>query len=727
MRKTLLFFLFLCLWMAPFSIWANPVRSSHTEAELVAEDLSIQPGRNFAVGLRLKMDEGWHTYWRNPGDSGLPTVMTWVLPEGFRVLETEWPAPEKFDLPPLSVYGYEGEVLIVTKIAPPPVRSALPVLLELRASWLECKVNCLPGEAVLNLELPVSDDPPAVDSRWADLFDETRRRLPCLTDDWKVTARYNTRKILLTIHYRGQGDPPFSAVEFFPFSDSVIRHAAPVGFRREGGIYRLGLERSEFSSGDLAHLDGLLVFRSPGGRTEEPRLKAVEFGIIPEKTEVLEDLPSPAQAPGMPFPGAAGLKLTAGMALVFAFLGGLILNLMPCVLPVLSIKVLNLIEQANENKTGAWRHGVSFSAGVLFSFWALAGLLLALRAFGHELGWGFQLQSPRFVFLLAMLFFVAALNFFGIFEIGVSLTSLGGQFSGIRGITGSFLSGVLATIVATPCTAPFMGAALGFALIQPPGMTFLIFGFLGLGMALPYFLLTVYPGLLSRVPKPGPWMVTLKKIMGIFLFATVVWLLSVLDRQAAFASRMPVWAGFLLAAAGFWIYGKAAFQAEKPPKKTAAMAVAFLLIAGGILLPLLGLRERGTEEGVRVTTGQGIAWETFSPGRLEELLSEGRPVLINFTAAWCLTCYVNEKIAFSSPALAEKFRDLNVAALKADWTRRDAEITRAIRGYGRSGVPLYVLYGSESGETPSILPELITPEIVLEALDKIQSPSPQGG
>jgi thiol:disulfide interchange protein DsbD len=402
-------------------------------------------------------------------------------------------------------------------------------------------------------------------------------------------------------------------------------------------------------------------------------------------------------------------------ALLFAFLGGLILNLMPCVLPVLSLKVMGFVRQAGERRV--WRHGLAFTAGVLASFWAVAGLLLVLRAGGERIGWGFQLQSPSFVAVLAVLFLLIALNLLGVFEVGMSLVGAANAVQGKTGLASSFWSGLLATVVATPCTAPFMGSALGVALGQPPAAAMLIFTALGLGMAAPYLLLSASPRLLRFVPKPGAWMETFKELMAVPMLATVVFLCWLLGQQAGVDGMAWLLGALIPVGFGAWLYGRAARAAGGARPRLLPVAGAALLVVAGLALALTRATVPVAAAARAAGTADRLGWEPFSVERRDALLAEGTPVFIDFTAAWCLSCQVNERVALETPAVRERLRAHGVALLKADWTLRDDRISQALTSYGREGVPLYVLYGRERGASPVLLPEVLTPGIVLGALD----------
>jgi thiol:disulfide interchange protein len=400
-----------------------------------------------------------------------------------------------------------------------------------------------------------------------------------------------------------------------------------------------------------------------------------------------------------------------------AFLGGLILNLMPCVLPVLSIKVLGFVEQAKAGRGEAWQHGLVFTAGVVLSFWALAGILLALRAGGQQLGWGFQLQEPAFVAFLVAVLFVFGLVLFGVFEVGLTLTTVGGAAMNRSGLAGSFFTGVLATVVATPCTAPFMGSALGVALAQPTAVALLIFTALALGMSAPYLILAAAPQLLRFVPRPGPWMESFKQFMGFLLMGSVVWLLWVLGLEVGVDGLALMLGMLVLIGLGGWIWGRWGSLTRTPVIRRIAMATALLIIVGSTVFGVRTIHQlpsaANAATGSKETKSGGIRWEPFSLARVEELRRAGKPVFVDFTAAWCLSCKANEKVALETEAVRQEIEQRGIVMVKADWTNRDEEITRTLAEFGRSGVPLYVFYPA-NGREPKVLPEVITPGLILE-------------
>jgi thiol:disulfide interchange protein DsbD len=686
---------------------AAPQQVGHVQVELISETESFQAGRPFTVGLHLIMDEHWHVYWQNAGDAGLPPTLKWELPEGFAAGEIQWPVPQLIELGTLVNYGYEGDILLPVTITPPEnLQAGAIVPLKVRADWLVCKEQCIPGRADLELSLPVVNQSPNMNPTTAALFVTAQNRQPLMTSEWLVTAELVNRSIIFSIAPPDWYADSLTSVTFFPYSGSLIEHAAPQQFENVDGGYRLTVTRSALSTTDPATVGGLLVsadgWRGPGS-----------------ETAIAVDAPVGAQSATTASSGNAVLG-TIWKAILFAFVGGLILNLMPCVLPVLSLKILGFVNQANESRKSAVTHGLVFTLGVLISFWVLAGVLSILRASGNELGWGFQLQSPIFLMVLSAFMFLFGLNLLGVFEIGTSLTAIGG--GGVRrsGWMGSFLNGVTATVVATPCTAPFMGSALGFSLSQPDWVSWVVFTFLGLGMASPYVVLSASPGLLRFVPKPGRWMESLKQLMGFILMATVVWLSWVLSVQAGSTAIVFLLGTLLLLGMGAWVLGRWGTFAAGARTKAIAYTVTLLLTIGGLGAGMFGIDSFAAVPSGTAGVAEGeLRWEPFDPQRVEELRAGNIPVFIDFTAAWCLSCQVNERVAFSSQEVRDRFEALGVVTMKADWTSRNETITRALAALGRNSVPLYVLYDGSGSSRPMILPEIITPGIVLDALDNL--------
>lgn len=674
---------------------------SHVKVSLIPEVRTVAPGAPFWVAVRLKMDPRWHTYWINPGDSGAPTEIKWNLPPGFEAGPIQWPHPERIEVPPLVSFGYEGEAALLVRITPPrDLKAGAPVTLAAHVSWLECEELCVPGETTVSADVQtgpnVENDP-----THTKFFSEARARLPLDSAGWSFAAGAGEGFVRLTATPPAWLKEPVAEADFFPETLGQFSNGRS-SWDRGDGAYVVDLPLSDVSNATVRRLTGVLVSKSGWRGPGSERAIRVDVEIGGEIAGKAGPIGSAASASGLV--GAIGL----------AFLGGLLLNLMPCVFPVLSIKVLSLVGQADAPMRARMRNAGAFSLGVLVAFWALAGLLIALRAGGEQLGWGFQLQSPPVIAGLASLFFLIALNLFGVFEVGMSLTRLGGK-SG-EGAAGSFSSGLLATIVATPCTAPFMGSALGFALTQSAPAALAIFTALGAGMALPFVALAASPRLLRFLPRPGAWMETMKQALGFLLAATVVWLAWVLGQQTGSDGIAMLLAALVVQAVGAWVLGKWAVMTRSAAVRTAAGIVAAVLIVGGAAaaVKLAGSGEPPARQAAATET-----WEPYSEARVNELRAAGRPVFVDFGAAWCLTCQVNERVALSAATVLAKIEEKNVATLKADWTSRDPAITAALTKLGRSGVPTYVLYSKDASAPPRLLPEVLTPTLVIDALNKL--------
>jgi thiol:disulfide interchange protein DsbD len=676
----------------------TPARAQDTadliKVELLAEPAAIIPGEPFTVGIKLSMKPHWHTYWRNPGDSGEPTQVTWKLPPGFVAGELEWPSPSLIRVGPAASFGYEGEAILLARITPPrDVSSGTAVNLAADVAYLVCEKICIPGEASASLSLAVSEPgarPPANAA-----FDAARSRLP-QPSPWSATFGADERTITLSLraqHLRGDA---IRSATFFPYDNTLIENAAPQLLRTDGQTTQVTIERSQIAKSIPQRINGVLVLEEDvGGKTA-----AHAFAI--------EAAPSAALAAG-----EGGMTLL--YAVISALIAGVILNFMPCVFPVLSIKILHLTEHRAETPRRVRLHGVAYAMGILACFTILAGVLHGLRAGGAEIGWGFQLQSPLMVASLAFVLFALALSLSGILTIGTSLTRVGGsRLLQQDGLSGSFFAGVLATVVATPCTAPFMGASIGFALVQPFVVGLAVFLALGLGLALPFLVLAFVPGLQRLLPRPGRWMETLKQFLAFPLYATVAWLIWVLSFQVGPAGLLAALSALVLIAFGAWALGLSQGKGNVSSRVLQGMAVAS--VAGVVaLVSVIGLN-RPAEIDTQ-TASSKVGFEAFSQQKLDTLLASGQPVFVNMTAAWCITCLVNERTALSAGAVREIFADKGIAYLKGDWTNRNPEITRLLEKFGRSGVPLYVLY--RGSRDPLVLPQILTQSLVLDALGKI--------
>lgn len=676
---------------------AKPTRVGTVVVDLVSPVQTIQPGQPFTVGLHMVMDDHWHVYWQNPGDAGLPPTIKWSLPDGFTVGPVNWPIPEKLITPPLASYAYSHEVIVPLKItAPADLAPGQSITLTGKASWLVCKEECVPGESNVSLNLQVAEQTIA-DPIWAEKFAAIEYPKPAA---FAVSSSFDGGKFQL----RFPATADLAGAEFYSGAKGIIEHAADQSLSIENGTATLTIPKNEYLLTRPDSLFGLLVITNADSSKSHLTFTSTLGDDKPVAAAVTNE------------------ETTFWKAILFAFIGGLILNLMPCVLPVLSLKILGFVNQANETHSKPLHHGLVFTAGVLISFWLLAGTLLILKAGGEQLGWGFQLQSPIFLVFVTSFIFLFGLNLLGVFELGTSLASAGAVASGKTGFGGSFLNGVTATIVATPCTAPFMGSALGYSLAQPAWIAMIIFTSIGLGMAAPYLALSASPRLLKFVPKPGRWMETFKQFLGFILLATVLWLLWVLSIQVGTAGLIVVLAALLLMGVAAWIIGRWDTLVAATKTKLLARGAALTLAIAALVIGIGGASFQNTVASTTAGSQSSIAWETFTPQRVEELRTAGTPVFIDFTAAWCLSCQVNEKVAFSSSDVQQRFADLGIVALKADWTSRDQIIAETLAKFGRNSVPLYVLYHT-AGAEPIVLPEILTPGIVLEALNNITNPS----
>jgi len=694
--------------------------SPNSDAFLIPEVASIQPGTPFTVAIRFQMDPGWHNYWRNAGDSGLPTTVEWDLPAGFRAGEIQWPYPERIVAYPLVDYGYSHEVALLVEITPPrDLRVGSSVKLAARVDWLICERVCLPAYEEVEAQLPVKAEAPAPDPAWTDLFAATRNRLPREVPGWTLSAEVTEGGYQLHVRNGARGRPVPEEIYFYPAQKNVVAHSKPQERTPAEGGFNLDLAGSPYATQPITPLRGVLVAEGGGSWDADGGVVAMAVDVpvegAPPPPAETQDAGEAGEAgvAGATVPAAGG-DLTLMLALAFAFFGGILLNLMPCVFPVLSLKILGAAGQGGVDRRTVRNQGLVFGLGVVLSFLSLAGALVALRAGGAGLGWGFQLQSPFFVAAMAGLFFAIGLNLMGVFEVGAALTRLGSRPGAPSGYGESLASGVLATVIATPCTAPFMGAALGFALTRSVPETLLIFGLLGLGMALPYVVLSMAPGLLERLPRPGAWMETMKQILAFPMFATVIWLVWVFGQQAGVGGATYLLMALLLVGAAGWMVGR--WHRTDLRSGVMARALSVIVLALAVLAVVKGSAQEPPISAVRED------WLAFSPEELARTVEAGQPAFVDFTAAWCLTCQVNERLVLSTETVMGAFRNRNVALFKADWTRQDPVITAALEGLGRSGVPVYVLYSGLPGSEPVVLPAILTQEIVVGALERIPSP-----
>jgi thiol:disulfide interchange protein/DsbC/DsbD-like thiol-disulfide interchange protein len=696
---------------AAFPLSGNVVASDNVKAHLVSEVSSIAAGQSFWVALEFDIRDGWHTYWRNPGDSGQATTIKWQLPAGFTAGDIVWTTPHRFELPPLMNYGYAKHAVHLVKIdAPGDLRAGTPVVLSAKASWLVCADVCIPEDADLQLKLPVSGGTGALDPRDAALFAAARSELPS-AEPAATTARIQGGQLVIALGKEwGATLPQIKSLTFFPYAEGGIEYAAPQTLTRTKDAVELAVKLGDRPPPPGA-IRGVLVATELSGND-----------TITVPMEIAANLPAAAAGAGTTAAtsttaatGAEKTDTSLPVLMLFAILGGLILNLMPCVFPVLSIKAIGLVEQAKKHPAAVRAKGLVFAAGVISSMLCLAAVLLALRAGGEQIGWGFQLQSPLFVTLLVYLLLAVGLNLSGVFEVGGGLAGVGDGLTQGDSYRASFFTGVLTTLVATPCTAPFMAFAVGAALTQPPVFALCIFAALGLGLALPYLLLSFAPWMRRALPKPGAWMDTLKQIFAFPIYASAAWLLWVLAQQTSSLGLGAALAGAILVALAAWAYQKS--KSSSTRGRAAALATAILAVLLAIVLPVRFADVAAAASSV-AARGEPAAgdWQPYDAAQVGKLNALGKPLLVNFTASWCLTCLVNERNAFGDSAVLAVFRDKGVTLMKGDWTTRDPAITRALTAFGRAGVPLYVVYNSKPGSSePVVLPQLLTPGIVQSA------------
>lgn len=683
-------FLLVCIGLMSVA----PVRARDAadlvKAELIAEPAAIVPGQPFYVGIRLTMKEHWHTYWRNPGDSGEPTEVKWKLPQGFAAGEIEWPVPSIIRVGPVASFGYEGEAILLARITPPrDVKPGTSVTLDAEISYLVCEKECIPGEATLSLPLSVTTGGNATPP--SQTFDEARSKLP-QPSPWSAEFSADAGQITLAFNAAGLRTDAVRSATFFPYDNNLIVNTTPQTLSKEGEGAQLAIERSQITASMPQRVDGVLAIEED-----------VDGKIVRHAFAV-------SAAP------ATASSITLLQAVLLALVAGVILNLMPCVFPVLSLKILHLTQHAGEAPHRLRLHGIAYTLGILVCFTILAGVLFALRAGGAEIGWGFQLQSPLVVAVLAFVLFAMGLSLSGVLSIGTSLTRVGGSSLMQRqGLSGSFFAGTLATVVATPCTAPFMGACIGFALTQPFLLGLSVFLALGFGLALPFLVLAFVPNLQQRLPRPGRWMETLKQFLAFPLYGTVAWLIWVLSFQVGSAGLLAALAGLVLIGFGAWAFDLS--QSRRGGFSRAFQGVAALALIGVVMTAFAINRDRTGDASTAQVAAQDTGYEAFTQQKLDTLLAGDKPVFVNMTAAWCITCLVNERTALSTKSVRGAFENKGITYLKGDWTNRNPEITRLLERFGRSGVPLYVFYRGK-GE-PIVLPQLLTESIVLEQMQRL--------
>jgi thiol:disulfide interchange protein len=671
-----------------FILTIASAQAAHTQAQLVLGDDIARPGETVLVGVHLKMEPGWHTYWKNPGEAGMATKIVWHLPQGVTAGDIQWPLPEKLPPAEVTTYGYENEVMLLVPLKLAPDVKPGPLALSAKVSWLECKEQCIPGDGTVQATLNVGAETKAATN--AALLKEWQGKLP-RTDKifsfkvhWEKKVNDDTRTLVI------EGMPTAAdknlAVEkgdFFsdPSNDYEIQGATEKLPFSSGFAFRKTVKKIEQWP---AKISGVVVIEGNGQRN----------GF--ELNEAITEANAAAAAPTKPL----------GQMLLYAFIGGLILNIMPCVLPVIALKILGFVGDARSNPRRVRNLGIVYTLGVLVSFLALASVVIGLKAAGHKAGWGLQFSNPQFVAALTILVFLVALNLFGVFEVNLGGRAMGaaGELASKHGVAGAFFNGILATVLATPCTAPFLSIALGFAFAQSTAIILMVFLSVGIGLALPYLVLSFQPAWLKFLPKPGAWMEKFKILMGFPMLATGVWLLS-LASGSSDKSKFLSYGLFLVALAmGVWIWGEFVQRGTKRKGLAAAASILVLAVGGAFAFS--------------PNHGGEIEWQAWSSAAVAKAQSEGHPVLVDFTADWCLTCQVNKKVAIEVPSVRNKLKEIGAVNLVGDYTLQPAAMTDELNRYQRAGVPLVLVFPGKPDAQPVVLPEVLTSGVVLSALDE---------
>lgn len=668
-----LFIIYLLIFSLP--ALAQPVPEDVVQAALVSESTAIEAETPFRLAISLKPLPGWHTYWENPGDAGLPVSLAWTLPEGFTAGSMEWPIPTRMDEGPLTVYGYSGDIFLPVAITPPQALGEAEYTLKVTVNLLVCKEICIPESETLEITLPSGTAGASVDKPLFAAHDANRPAMVPLPATYTVEEK--SIRLSVPRSELEMKNTVISDAFFFTRESGVVSYSGKQQFVDDKQSLQLLLPRTDGMPDGM--LSGILAV------TTADSIKYFDIGFQPSQ------MPLAATQP----------DLTFAAVLLFALLGGIILNLMPCVLPVLSLKALALVKKAGSEAAHAKALGIAYTLGILVSFALFAGLLIALQQAGNAVGWGFQMQSPAFVTFLIYLLFLVGLNLSGLFHLPTLMGHVGSTLANEDSARGSFLTGVLATAVATPCTAPFMASAVGAALAYPAWQSMLVFLALGFGLALPFLLISFFPRLLKFLPKPGAWMDTFKKLLALPMYASVLWLLWVLMQQTSEN-------GFAVALMGI----TAIFLAVLIRKRTLVIAAC---AAALLTLPALGWFQDTAMSIPSTHTRHGIETIPYTPEKLEALRAAGKPVFVDATAAWCITCQLNARVAIHTDKTMEAFKQHGVTLMIADWTRQNPDISAWLASFGYQGVPLYVFYPADGGK-PQVLPQLLTEDIIINTI-----------
>jgi thiol:disulfide interchange protein DsbD len=705
----------------------NASQAAHTEVRLLLSANPVQPGTTIWAGFDLTMAPGWHTYWKNSGDSGIPTQIKWSLPAGVTAGEIEWPLPKKLPPAEVTTYAYEGETMLLVPLTLASNMNPGSIRLSAQVSWLECQDQCVPGATNISATLTVGEaNQPTPE---AALIESWRKKVPQSSQDWTVTAMWekpandDTRPLLIQGRYIGPPEQGAAGIaEFFPdANDNYEIQSATVKVPDANSDFSLEKNVKKYAGNWPTEISGVLA------SADSSYAFAVELPV--------SDLPlamAKASLPpqnGAELPTMAASTVSTPLAqplwrmLIYALIGGLILNIMPCVLPVIALKILGFVNEGKSDPGRVRLLGVVYAIGVLVSFVTLALIVIGVKSVGHQAAWGMQFGSPVFLVCLATLVTLVALNLFGVFEVtlGSRAMNTAGELASRHGASGAFFNGVLATTLATPCTAPFLAPALGFAFAQGTPIIILVFLTVGLGLAAPYILLSWNPAWLKYLPKPGAWMEKFKITMGFPMLATVMWLFYI--ASSSYGKDVAWLGGFLvIVSLAAWIYGE--FVQRGRRHQTLAAMIALVLLAIGYFAILENELNWRTPRDVAETSEpvdhspDAITWEPWSPDAIAKAQSAGQPVIVDFTADWCLTCQVNKKSSIEIPSVRQKLKAINALTLVGDYTRFPERMTEELQRFGRAGVPLVLVYPGKPEANPVALPEILTPSTVLDALDR---------
>lgn len=706
MKKSLLIILLFCsLFGAAIRLVAGPQVTEHATIELISETTQVVPGQTFYLALNFELEPHWHIYWKNPGASGLPVEIEWELPEGFVAGEIQWPAPKRIELGGLISYGFEDVVTLIVPVqAPASLEHGVPLLIKADAFWLICKEVCLPGDASLTLELISGRE--FIESEQAFLFDAVRDHFPEKEVPWSISATLEDKALVFTLEQTEAWSLP-GELYFYADAEGVIDPNAVQEFSFIGeGMAELKAPLALEQLNQPLDLFSGILQSAEGNWLVEGSIDKIGEGSVASKTEI--------NTPG----GLEGILFKMGLPgwLVLAFAGGLILNLMPCVLPVLSLKVFSLLKHSGQSRPQALLHGGAYTLGVVASFLILAGVLLGLRSLGEQIGWGFQLQSPGFVAVLTVIFFLFALNLMGVFELGTNLVGADAGISKRSDVLGSLGMGVLAAVVGAPCMGPLVASVSGIAVQVSTVTGLLIFGMMGLGLASPFLFLSVFPKLVAYLPKPGAWMETVKQFMGFLLMAAVVFLLFVAGTLGGTDAIIGLLSALLVTAIAAWIYGRWSVPIKSRRTQRIAQLSSLMLLMSAFFYAVSESKSAHQEFASDVPMADNDGWTSWSVESVDAALADGKPVFVDFTASWCLICQVNKKVALRTEATGSLFESYDVVTLEADWTRYDPGITKELERFGRSGVPLYLLYTPDGQVT--VLSQNLTNGKIREAVEK---------